>query len=257
MAEEVRGPRWRVIGSTVRGASHARTGLPNQDAIGWTQISGMRRSLIASVSDGHGSVKCFRSHIGSHFAVETALALSREFLSGQPDLTSLSAVKRTAEERLPQEMARRWREAVEDHVEKNPLSEDELTSLETTDGTPAREAVAANPVRAYGATVLNVVVEESFILYLQLGDGDILLVSDAGETTRPLQADERLFANETTSLSSQKRMAGFPLRVSGSRGLSARADTAFHRRVCQLVYQRRSILEGWKRPARNPALGRH
>ena len=54
---------------------------------------------------------------------------------------------------------------------------------------------------AYGATLLAVVVAESFILYLQLGDGDILVVSEAGEVSRaPLPTDERLFANETTSL---------------------------------------------------------
>lgn len=209
MAEGVANPVWQVLGSSVRGASHVRAGLPNQDAIGWTQIGGQWRSLIVAVSDGHGSPRCFRSHVGSRLAIETALAVSLEFLNGQPDLKSLTAVKRTAEERLPREMARRWREAVEDHVGKNPLSEEELSALESTDGAPAREAVAARPVRAYGATVLTAVVEESFIIYVQLGDGDILLVSGAGEVIRPMANDERLFANETTSLSSREAWRDF------------------------------------------------
>jgi hypothetical protein len=39
------------------------------------------------------------------------------------------------------------------------------------------------------------------IIYMQLGDGDILAVSGTGEVERPsLPADERLFADETTSL---------------------------------------------------------
>ena len=201
--------RWWVAGRSVRGASHVRTGLPNQDALGWIQVLGEGHRLIVAVSDGHGSAKYFRSHIGSRLAIKTALALGQEFLDGQPDLKNLTAVKRTAEERLPQEMARRWTEAVKSDVEANPLSDEELGGLEMADGPAAREAIASNPTRAYGATIVMAIVEESFILYLQLGDGDILLVSDSGEVKRPLPIDERLFANETTSLSSQNSWPDF------------------------------------------------
>jgi len=209
MAAAAADSRWWVIGRSVRGASHARTGLPNQDAIGWLQVQGVDQRLIVAVSDGHGSAKYFRSHAGSRLAIETALALGQEFLDGQPDLNNLTAVKRTAEERLPQEMARRWNEAVKSHIEANPISDEELSALEQTDGTAARENIAANPLKAYGATIVTAIVEESFILYLQLGDGDILLVSETGEVNRPLPKDDRLFANETTSLSSQKSWSDF------------------------------------------------
>lgn len=209
MARGMADSRWWVVGRSVRGASHARTGLPNQDAIGWLQVQGVSQRLIVAVSDGHGSAKYFRSHIGSRLAIETALALGQEFLDGQPDLSNLSSVKRTAEERLPQEMARRWNEAVKSHAEANPFSDEELNALEQTDGAAALEAVVANPVRAYGATIVTAIVEASFIVYLQLGDGDILLVSDGGEVERPLPKDDRLFANETTSLSSQNPWPDF------------------------------------------------
>jgi hypothetical protein len=43
-------------------------------------------------------------------------------------------------------------------------------------------------------------MEEDFILYLQLGDGDMLTVSETSEVTKPLPEDGRLLANETTSL---------------------------------------------------------
>jgi serine/threonine protein phosphatase PrpC len=209
MATGTENTRWRVIGSSVSGASHIRGGIPNQDALGWLQKSGASRSLIVAASDGHGSAKYFRSHIGSRLAIETAISLAQEFLNGQPDIKNLSAIKRTAEERLPQEMSRRWREAVESHVENNPFSDEELDTLEKKDGVAAREAVQNKPVHAYGATILTALVVESFILYLQLGDGDILLVSDGGDVERPLPKDERLFANETTSLSSQNAWRDF------------------------------------------------
>ncbi|HKQ51090.1 MAG TPA: protein phosphatase 2C domain-containing protein, partial [Pyrinomonadaceae bacterium] len=62
---------------------------------------------------------------------------------------------------------------------------------------------------AYGTTVLGAAVAADFILYLQLGDGEILTVSRDGEVTRPLPKDERLFANETTSLCSPEAWRDF------------------------------------------------
>jgi hypothetical protein len=64
----------------------------------------------------------------------------------------------------------------------------------------ARTTVETKPLLAYGATLLVVLVTHAFILYVQLGDGDILTVTETGEVSRPLARDEQLFANETTSL---------------------------------------------------------
>jgi hypothetical protein len=178
-----------------------RSGLPNQDAIRWSPESGAGLPLVLAVSDGHGSAKCFRSDAGSRLAVATAAEVIQEFLDSLSTPTSPSAIKRWAEENLPREIARRWREGVADHVSDNPLTNEELDRLETREDAEKRRQIALEPVLAYGATLLTVVVTGSFILYLQLGDGDILTVSEAGEVSKaPLPTDERLFANETTSL---------------------------------------------------------
>jgi serine/threonine protein phosphatase PrpC len=60
------------MGETVPGASHLRAGVPNQDAILQVRESGRGLPVVVSVSDGHGSNKCFRSDRGSRFAVKTA-----------------------------------------------------------------------------------------------------------------------------------------------------------------------------------------
>ena len=196
---------WRAIGATVQGAAHQRSGLVNQDAIRWLPPTGVGPPLILAVSDGHGSPKSFRSHIGSEQAVnETAWAV-QNLLDGQPDPANLSAIKRTAEERLPQEIVRKWKQAVESHLKQTPLTPDELDGLEQRGGVRARQAIVENGEKRllpYGATVLTVLVADSFILYLQLGDGDILVVSERGEVARPIERDARLFANQTTSLCS-------------------------------------------------------
>jgi serine/threonine protein phosphatase PrpC len=177
-----------------------RMGLPNQDAILWHPKSGEGPPLILAVSDGHGSAKCFRSHIGSRLATEAAVRVLQDLLAGQPDPSNLSAIKRTAEERLPRELVRWWREAVEAHLKQTPISEEELATLEAKRDAKARQAVEDNPILAYGATILSTLVTDASILYLQLGDGDILVTLDNNEVIRPLPQDARLFANETTSL---------------------------------------------------------
>jgi hypothetical protein len=200
MAADQHSVAWRVTGASVRGAGHVRAGLPNQDAIGWLPEVGEGVPLVVAASDGHGSAKCFRSDRGALLAVHTATQVMQDFLSGQPEAVTLSAVKRTAEERLPQELVRRWKAAVEDALRTTPFAAEELDTLAQKDGPAAPQAVEANPLLAYGATLLTVVVTEAFILYVQLGDGDILAVAEAGEVSRPVPPDERLFANETTSL---------------------------------------------------------
>jgi serine/threonine protein phosphatase PrpC len=194
--------QWRAIGQSVRGAAHLRTGLPNQDAIRWLPASGVGPPLILTVSDGHGSAKYFRSHVGAERAAEIAAWVIQDLLDGQPDPTNLSAIKRTAQDRLPREVVRRWKESVAEHLKQSPLTPDELDTLVQQDGAAARQVILDNPTLAYGATVLAVLVTETFILYLQLGDGDILVITEGGKVTRPLERDARLFANQTTSLCS-------------------------------------------------------
>lgn len=204
---------WSLIGASVQGAAHVRANLPNQDAINvWSPAHSDGLPGIVVVSDGHGSAKCFRSDKGARRAVRAANTLIRQFLDSQSDLTNLSAIKRTAEERLPQLIARKWQDLIARDWRNHPFSPDELDTLEKKAGTAARQAVEAKPVLAYGATLLGVVVTETFILYLQLGDGDILTVSKTGQVERPVPKDERLLGNETTSLSGEQAWRDFQVR---------------------------------------------
>ena len=200
MADKGDAAEWRVIGESVPGATHLRAGTPNQDAILQMRESGRGLPLIVSVSDGHGSDKCFRSHRGSRFAVQKAVQLTGEFLDEWRGRFDQAAMEGELKERVPLELVRRWRAAVEADLKTKPFTRAELDTLEKKDGAGARKLVEENPLLAYGATSLTVAVEETFILFLQLGDGDILTVTAAGEVARALPPDERLFANETTSL---------------------------------------------------------
>jgi serine/threonine protein phosphatase PrpC len=201
MTLQIGAAQWQVVGCSVRGASHERSGAPNQDAIYWLPESGAGLPLVLAVADGHGSARHFRSEVGARLAVETSAQVSYDFLAGQDvDARNLSAIKRTAEEWLPRALVRRWLEAVGQHLKTNPLSEAEHDLCAGGEKAVAGEAARSSQAVAYGATVLVAIVTEAFILYMQLGDGEILAVSTKGEVSKPLPKDERLFANETTSL---------------------------------------------------------
>lgn len=213
MAEHQSPAEWRVIGETVPGASHLRVGLPNQDAILQLRESGRGLPIVVSVSDGHGSDKCFRSDRGSRYAVKEAARLVSEILDEPRGTFNQAELESRASEYLPREFVRRWREAAEADLRARPFTKEELETVEKKDGPQALKLIACNPLLAYGATSLTVAVAESFVLYLQLGDGEILNVSEAGEVVSVLAKDERLFANETTSLCTPDAENNFRVRV--------------------------------------------
>ena len=218
MAEQQSPAEWRVVGETVPGASHLRAGVPNQDAILQARESGRGLPLVVSISDGHGSDKCFRSDRGSRFAGKEGARLVGEFLDESRGHADPAGLEGRARDYLPREFVRRWREAAEADLKARPFTTEELGAVEARDGARGRRLVEENPLLAYGATSLTAAVTESFALYMQLGDGEILNVSAAGEVVRVLPEDERLFANETTSLCTRDAEENFRVRLQTLRG---------------------------------------
>ena len=191
---------WASFGASVCGAAHQRHDLPNQDAI---EFSPQMPGFLA-LSDGHGSSRCCRSERGARFAVSIAKRALLE--SAFPVEASLTTVKQWAEDSFPRHIVRAWREKVDDDLSADPLSDTECLSVgvTTTDTTPAR--------LAYGATLLVVLATERFLLFMQLGDGDILVVQRDGTVDRPVARDPRLIGNETTSLCSDTAEQDFRIQ---------------------------------------------
>jgi serine/threonine protein phosphatase PrpC len=216
------GYKWSVIGQSVRGASHLRSGLPNQDAIKYHAGTDGEPPVLLAISDGHGSPKSFRSADGAQRAVEVAVRVTKTFLDGMKDLP-LSAVKNAAERFLPADIVRTWTQEVDEDLRGKPFSPEELDRLEREAGVAAKQAAIANerhhPI-AYGATLLLVAVSDSYLFYLQLGDGDILAVSDTTQKIEsPLPQDASLIANETTSLCMDRAQKLFRFRFQSVQGI--------------------------------------
>lgn len=183
--------RWQAFGHSIQGATHRRHGLPNQDSLKLLNENGEHWPIIVAVADGHGSSKCPRSHIGSEFAVKAAV-----------DVLSAALSRGTAPDcrRIASELIKEWRNAVTEHLAEHPP--DGVSGDCSILSGPSLPVMVENSFLAYGTTIVVVGATEEGMLFLQIGDGDILTVSGNGDVIRPLPPDRRLFANETTSLCS-------------------------------------------------------
>jgi serine/threonine protein phosphatase PrpC len=191
---------WRVFGRSVRGSSHRRRQVPNQDALGWATTAAGQQVL--AVADGHGSSACFRSETGAELAVHCALELISE-LAGNLDFSRqfLDDVELEFKDRL----IASWREAVSKHLAENEFSPEETLLISKRSGRTA--------FTAYGTTLLAALAGESQVFLLQIGDGDILMVSPGGRVSRPWPRDTRLLGVETTSLCTDDAASNVRLRV--------------------------------------------
>jgi serine/threonine protein phosphatase PrpC len=192
---------WKVAHACVRGSSHRRSGLPNQDAVQAIVAPAAQGTVaVAVVSDGHGSPRHFRSQVGSSLAVSTVAATLQTFLADSVALNGKVPFVPEQVHELERRIVSGWLSAVHSDLDHNPFSESELATVEAEEGVDGRAAVENSPELAYGATLLAAAATDHLLLYLQLGDGEILSVDTQGVTTRPLPPDDRLVANQTTSL---------------------------------------------------------
>lgn len=162
---------WSALCASARGGSHPAH-VPNQDAV---RIHPYERGVIAAMADGHGGPRHDRSALGARLAVEIATELVAAELGAREPADALRIV-------IPR-VVDRWRLAVGEDQRRHP----------------ARGTLHAPSSAAYGSTLLVAVVGDDGFAFAQLGDGDMIVSSDAGPT-RPVPPDARLVADETTSL---------------------------------------------------------
>ena len=206
---------WRACHDSICGASHLRAGKPNQDAR-LVRHYDSDQIVIAAVADGHGSRKSFRSDRGARFAVEIAVELLEDFI-GVSWSASLASEYWHAVEVLPERIVFNWQRRVDEDLHRESFGESERNGLTPSE----QDVISADPRKAYGTTLIAALMLPECAVYLQLGDGDVLIVGENGaEPSRPLPGDERSFANETASLGST--IAAPAIRRPGSaRGPSA------------------------------------
>ncbi len=184
-------PMWTVIGGSVRGAAHVRKDLPNQDAWGAWQTVGGQPVALGVVADGHGSSRCVRSDVGARFAVE----VTHQVVSGLARELGYSPSEVLND--VPELLVSGWRERVANHLLQHPITHDDFPeSLPVA----TRRDLVLDPVDLYGTTLVACLATPTHLITIQLGDGDVLVVTDKGRCVRVVDEDADSMGNETHSL---------------------------------------------------------
>lgn len=171
------GDQWRVVGASIRGTSHERSGLPCQDAHVWNvDRDGV---LVAAVADGAGSAPF--GEVGANIAAKAATDRARWTLVNQSPKTP------------------------RDDQGWHSFMKDTLAAARS-----AVEQEAKNrslPINEFATTLIFLVAGPDFVAAVQIGDGAVVAkTSDGGilSLTRPPRGE---YLNETTFLCSEEGLA--------------------------------------------------
>ncbi len=208
----------RVFGESVRGASHIRNGRECQDSL--KKVEKDENTLILAVADGHGSDSCPYSKTGSEVAVNVFCKIMGDYLetyAGEPELL-LTFLKREGDTKVAQAIDAEWkrrilklhskykREIISDSENNVTDAEHDITDTEDNvlDAESGVSGIGRNKdkeaiYRMYGSTLIGLVITNEFLFAFQLGDGDIVKVSEMG-VQNIIEAD-KILGTETHSLS--------------------------------------------------------
>ena len=181
-----------------QGESHKATGKPCQD---YSLSETTAYHTIAIVSDGHGGTRYFRSEVGSQLLTDVTRKCLAEFAEGTPAKVfsgkpyTAIGIGETMPHRLQQlfgAIVVGWRNAVMEHADHHPLSDDEQAI-----------AVPQNEhdwEKTYGCTLIASLRTPSYWLAFQVGDGKCVALRADGTPYEPIPWDDRCFLNKTTSI---------------------------------------------------------
>lgn len=173
--------KWLVAGESVRGFTHIKQDKPCQDAI---HIEQFEEGALIVAADGHGSERCTYSDDGSSIAVRITSKILKELYINPRRLDTIKDDASLNE--LLKSIEKDWKDAVENCHKDNQRENLEKEQLYIK----------------YGTTLLGVLITPEFIFCLQLGDGDIIVVTKDKQIKFAIKKDKNLIGNETTSLCS-------------------------------------------------------
>ena len=188
--ERVRHMMRSVFGASVQGASHIRNGKECQDSL--KKVIKDSGAVILSVADGHGSDSCPYSKTGSFAAVNVFCKIMGDYLDTYADQQEMlfTFLKREGDTKIAQEIDAEWKRRI---LRLHARCKREMPLDEN------RNKDKGAVYKLYGSTLLGLVMTEDFLFAFQLGDGDIVKVSENG--VYPVIEADKILGTETHSLS--------------------------------------------------------
>jgi hypothetical protein len=176
---------WRVLGFSMAGASHARSGVPCQDAHAYRRVAG--DWVAIAVADGAGSARLAEN--GARAAVDVAVDLLSEHIRA-----GIGGCRRAADPDSS-DRAEAWHAAM-------------LGILEQCRDVVAREAVARDARPGdLACTLLVVALGPGTVAAIQVGDGGTVVERRDGTVEALTRPEPGEYINEVTFITSQNAMA--------------------------------------------------
>ena len=172
----------------VRGASHISKNKPCEDFEKVITIND--NVIVAAVADGHGSDVCTFSHFGAQCATEAFCSIVQELFSNNDEEFIIKKLRENNSEIFAKYVIEKWRRIIKD----SPY----CFSCGKTD----EDGNSIVDWELYGTTLLGLIVTDSFVYALQIGDGDIIFISNE-ERTHIIEPPKFL-GTETYSLSNKE-----------------------------------------------------
>lgn len=213
---------WTLLTTSVTGASHIRSGAPNQDAVLSASVETPLGSChVIAIADGHGSDKSPRSARGATLATHVACMTICEQIS--KGWTGEAPFTANMQRHVAHSIVERWREAVASDLAEFPLDSGSTpvsAAHDISDVTTLAPLPVVQDLVAYGTTLLVVAVTADRVTSWQIGDGDMLLLRDNGDICALVDDDPRLLGNSTTSLCTDGAADDFRMASTDAEGPS-------------------------------------
>jgi serine/threonine protein phosphatase PrpC len=179
----------QVIGASVQGSSHKRSGKECQDSCKNLMTED---ALILAVADGHGSDSCPHSKTGSEIAVNVFCKIMSDYCAHYADDTDtlLTFFNREGDTKVAQAIDQEWKRRIRKAHTDNKREQ-------FVDDRGERDY--ARVYALYGTTLVGLLIMPTFLFAFQLGDGDMIYIDDDG--VQPLLATDKILGTETHSLS--------------------------------------------------------
>lgn len=203
---------YQTFSHTVIGASHIKENKVCQD---YSLHKLTDNYTIAIVCDGHGGDKYFRSDRGSHIAAEQTMEAIEEWMQEYVKIKDVETKKEqfisntsTSLKQLSANIIFRWyNKIVENYINEPYIINDKKTLKTISD---LHQFIDTNKwIKAYGTTLMAVVLTSDFWFGLHIGDGKCVVIDNDWNCSQPIPWDESCFLNQTTSLCDENAIDKF------------------------------------------------
>jgi hypothetical protein len=176
------------------------SGLPCQDAVRVVGSGTPGEPAIAAIADGHGHRRHFRSDTGAWLAVRAGSDVAARYAPRLGSMSAPYAVEAAARTEMAAEVLDEWTHAVAADVAARPFADAEQAAI---------DAAGDLPVTPYGATLLVAMAVGRWLVLMQIGDGDAIVIAPDGEVSVPVPSDPRNDGVRTTSLCQPDAIGAF------------------------------------------------